>query len=174
MLDMLNKNVTDLLNAQVNHEFYSSYLYLGLSNYYKGEGLDGFANWFAIQAEEERDHAKMYIEYLYANGETVNLTAIAQPKQKFECFVCPLKEALRHERKVTGLIHSIYAAAHDSRDFRTMKFLDWFVKEQCEEEKAAEDLVRKYELFGSDKKALYLLDQELGARTYTPARYQDL
>ena len=74
---------------------------------------------------------------------------------------------LEHERYVTSLIHAIYDAAYEVRDFRTMQFLDWFVKEQGEEEKNAEDLIKKMELFGSDPKGLYLLDSELAARVYT-------
>ena len=79
----------------------------------------------------------------------------------------PLNEGLKHEQYVTDLIHTIYAAAKEVNDFRTMQFLDWFVKEQGEEEKNANDLITKMELFGSDPRSLYLLDQELAARVYT-------
>jgi ferritin len=81
----------------------------------------------------------------------------------------PLKAALEHERYVTALINNIYGAAYDVRDFRTMQFLDWFVKEQGEEEKTASDLITKMELFGNDPKSLYMLNSELGGRTYTAA-----
>ena len=78
----------------------------------------------------------------------------------------PLREGLKHEKYVTGLIHNIYDAAYSAKDFRTMQFLDWFVKEQGEEETNANDLIKKMELFGSDPKSLYMLDNELAARTY--------
>ena len=77
-----------------------------------------------------------------------------------------LKEGLEHERYVTSLVNDIYAEAYSTRDFRTMQFLDWFVKEQGEEEKNASDLITKMELFGSDAKGLYMLDNELKARVY--------
>ncbi len=164
---MLSKKVVELLNDQVNKEFYSAYLYLDMSNYYKNEGLDGFANWYKIQAQEERDHAVLFIEYLQQNGEAVVLEAIGKPDKEFSKFTDPLEAGAEHERFVTGLIHNIYAAAYDEKDFRTMQFLDWFVKEQAEEEENADDLIRKFELFGGDSKGLYMLDNELAARVYS-------
>lgn len=163
---MLSKKVVELLNDQVNKEFYSAYLYLDMSNYYKNEGLDGFANWYKIQAQEERDHAVLFIEYLQQNGEAVVLEAIGKPDKEFSKFTDPLEAGAEHERFVTGLIHNIYAAAYDEKDFRTMQFLDWFVKEQGEEETNAKDMITKMELFGADPKSLYMLNQELAARVY--------
>ncbi len=163
---MLDRKVTELLNTQVNQEFYSAYLYLDFANYYEEQGLSGFSNWYRVQAQEERDHAMLFIQYLQNNGEHVSLEAVAKPDQTFSDNTAPLKAGLAHERYVTGLIHTIYDAAYSARDFRTMQFLDWFVKEQGEEEKNAEDLIKKMELFGADSKGLYLFDQELAARTY--------
>lgn len=164
---MLDAKVTELLNTQVNKEFYSAYLYLDFANYYTEQGLDGFANWYNVQAQEERDHAMLMIKYLQNNGCKVTLEAIDKPGQIYEAFSDPLKAGYEHEQYVTGLIHTIYAAANDVKDFRTMQFLDWFVKEQGEEETNANDLITKMELFGSDPKGLYMLDSELGARVYT-------
>ncbi|MBQ6402205.1 MAG: ferritin [Firmicutes bacterium] len=163
---MLSAKVKDLLNAQVNAEFYSAYLYLDFSNYYKDEGLDGYANWYYIQAQEERDHAMLFIQYLQQNGEPVVLEAIDKPDMNYGGFIDPLKEGAKHERHVTDLINTIYAAAHEEKDFRTMQFLDWFVKEQAEEEDNADNNVQKFELFGGDAKGLYMLDNELKARVY--------
>ncbi len=163
---MLSKKVVELLNEQVNKEFYSAYLYLDMSNYYKNEGLDGFANWYKVQAQEERDHAVLFMDYLQQNGEAVVLEAIAKPDKEYKAFIDPLNESAKHERYVTGLIHNIYAAAYEEKDFRTMQFLDWFVKEQAEEEDTSDDMIKKYELFGSDSKGLYMLDNELASRTY--------
>ena len=164
---MLDNKVTELLNLQVNKELYSAYLYLDFSNYYKDQGLDGFGNWFYIQAQEERDHAVLFMQYLQNNGEKVVLEAIDKPDKVFESFADPLDAGLEHERYVTSLIHNIYDAAYALKDFRTMQFLDWFVKEQGEEEKNSEDLIRKFELFGHDSRSLYMLDSELAARVYS-------
>lgn len=165
---MLNEKVADLLNDQINKEFYSAYLYLDMSNYYTENGLDGFANWYKVQAQEERDHAMLFMEYMHNNGEKVTLGQINTPDVKFDDFSTPLKESLKHEQFVTASINNIYDAAYQIKDYRTMQFLDWFIKEQGEEEKNAEDLITKYKLFGSDPKGLYMLNSELGSRIYTP------
>ena len=164
---MLDKKVIELLNDQINKEFYSAYLYLDIANYFTEQDLDGFANWYTIQAQEERDHALLFLRYLQSNGIPVELKAIDKPSEAFNNALDPLLVGAKHERYVSALIHAIYEAAYDVRDFRTMQFLDWFVKEQGEEETNANDLISKMELFGSDPKSLYMLNQELAARVYT-------
>jgi ferritin len=163
----MNAKVHELLNSQINKEFYSAYLYLDFSNYFKARGLDGFANWYMIQAQEERDHAMLFYTYLQNEDQVVTLDAIAKPDKEFTCDMDVLKAGLEHELYVTSLINDIYAAAYEVRDFRTMQFLDWFVKEQGEEETNANDLISKMELYGSDPRSLYMLNQELAARVYT-------
>ena len=163
----MDATVKKLLNEQINKEFYSAYLYLDFANYYDEVGLDGFANWYKIQAQEERDHALLFYEYLRNNDETVTFEAVAKPEWERGDNMTPLKKALEHEKYVTALINAIYAAAYEVKDFRTMQVLDWFVKEQGEEEKNASDLITKMELFGSDARGLYMLNQELAARVYS-------
>ena len=164
----MDKKVYELINDQINKELYSGYLYLSFAAYYEAEGLKGFANWYMIQAQEERDHAMLFIQYLQQQGEAVVLEAIDKPDKKYKEFIDPLKMGAEHERVVTDLINKIYAAAYEEHDFRTMQFLDWFVKEQAEEEDNADDNVTKFELFGSDSKSLYELDAEMKARAYSP------
>ena len=164
---MLNAKVRELLNDQINKEFYSAYLYLDFSNYYERAGLDGFANWYRVQAQEERDHAMLFYDYLQNNDELVELEAIGKPDKVFSDHMGPLQAALEHEKYVTSLIDAIYAEAYMVKDFRTMEFLNWFVKEQGEEETNARDLITKMELFGDDPKSLYILNSELLARVYT-------
>lgn len=163
---MLKNEVTKLLNEQINKEFYSAYLYLDMSNYYFSKNLNGFGNWFKVQAQEERDHAMLFLTYLQNNGEDIKLDAIAAPDITFTDFKAPLVAALDHERYVTASIDAIYEEASKQKDFRTLQFLSWFITEQGEEEKNTEDLVQRYDLFGSDAKSLYLLDGELAARIY--------
>ena len=164
---MLNQKVSALINDQINKELYSAYLYLDFSVYYEAQGLDGFANWYMVQAQEERDHAMLFLKYLQQNGEKVTLDAVAKPDKELKTLMDPLKFGLEHEQYVTSLINDIYAAAYDVKDFRSMQFLDWFVKEQLEEEKNADDMIKKMELFGNDSKGLYSLDSEYAARIYT-------
>ena len=163
----MDARVHELLNNQVNKEFFSAYLYLEFSNYFKAAGLDGFANWYLIQAQEERDHAMLFYTYLQNEDMKVTLEAIDKPEKNLECHMDVLKAGLEHELYVTSLINDIYAEAYRVHDFRTMQFLDWFIKEQGEEETNARDLITKMELFGSDPRSLYLLNEELAARVYT-------
>lgn len=163
----MDKKVAELINEQINKEFYSAYLYLEFANYYAAAGLDGFENWYKIQAQEERDHAMLFYQYLQNNGEKVTFEAIDKPQCDFEDRMAPLKKGLEHEKYVTGLINVIYAAAAKDNDFRTMQLLDWFVKEQGEEEKNASDMVTKMELFGTDAKGLYMLNSEMASRVYS-------
>lgn len=163
----MDATVKRLLNEQINKEFYSAYLYLDFANYYDEVGLDGFANWYKIQAQEERDHALLFYEYLRNNDETVTFEAVAKPEWERGDNMTPLKKALEHEKYVTALINAIYTAAYEVKDFRTMQVLDWFVKEQGEEEKNASDMITKMELFGGDSKGLYMLNSELKGRVYS-------
>lgn len=165
----MDKKVAELINKQINAEFYSGYLYLSFADYYEERGLKGFANWYVIQAQEERDHALIMRNYLHANGEKVTLSAIDEPGNSFGNDLEPLEAALEHEKFVTSLINTIYAAADEVHDYRTMQWLDWFVSEQGEEEENAQDLVDRMKLFGGDAKSLYDLDQECAARVYTQA-----
>lgn len=166
---MLNNKIAKLINEQVNKELYSGYLYLDFANYYADAGLDGFAHWYEVQAQEERDHAMMMRRYLIDNGFRVTFSEIAKPDKTFADTTAPLKAGFEHEQYVTSLINNIYAEAFAIKDFKTMQFLDWFIKEQGEEEKNAEDLIKKMELFGHDAKGLYALNQELAARVYAPS-----
>lgn len=166
---MLIGKIAALLNDQVNKEFYSAYLYLDFANYYADEGLDGFAHWYEVQAQEERDHAMMIRRYLIDNGYRVNFDAVEKPDKVFQNSLDPLNAGFEHEQYVTSLLNNIYSVAFAEKDFKTMQFLDWFIKEQGEEEKNAEDMIKKMKLFGHDSKGLYALNQELAARTYTPS-----
>ena len=150
---MMNAHVTNLLNEQINKEFYSAYLYLDFANYFERTGLAGFANYFKVQAQEERDHAMMFYQYLQDNDQLVTLEGIARPESRLDDMMAPLRQALEHEEFVTASINTIYAAASEVNDYRTLRFLD---------------LIAKVEQFASDARGgLYLLDQELAARVYT-------
>ena len=163
----MTDKVHALLNDQINKEFFSAYIYLDFSNYFSSLGLDGFANWYKIQSQEERDHALLFYQYLQNENKSVSLEAISKPDKELSSPLAVLKAGLEHEEYVTSLINNIYGEALAAKDYRTVQFLDWFIKEQGEEETNANDLISKFELFGSDPKGLYLLNQELAARVYS-------
>ena len=162
----MNEQIAKLLNEQINKELYSAYLYLDIANFYDELDLDGYANYYMIQAQEERDHAHLFMKYMQINNLKVTLEAIGKPDKVFSTMLDPLEVAAEHERYVTALINNIYHEAHQAKDYRTMKFLDWFVNEQMEEEENADSMISRYKLFGQDPKGLYLLDQEYAARVY--------
>ena len=164
----MNNKIAELLNDQINKEFYSAYLYMDMANYYDELDLDGYANYYMIQAQEERDHALLFMKYMQINGLKVTLKAIDKPDKVFNSVLDPLEIAAEHERYVTALINNIYHEAQLDKDYRAMKFLDWFVDEQMEEEDSADSMISRFKLFGDDPKGLYLLDQEYAARVYAP------
>lgn len=171
----MKENIRNLLNEQINKELYSAYLYLDFSSYFKRKGLNGYANWYYVQAQEERDHAMMIYEYLHQSDESVVFEAIAKPSYKADDMHDILKEALKHEKYVSDSIHTIYAAAEKAEDYRTLRFLDFFVKEQVEEEANALDILNQYDLFGANPSSLYMLNAELAKRVYnSPAQAEQL
>lgn len=163
----MDKKVYDLINDQINKELYSAYLYLSFADYYEDAGLDGYANFYQIQAQEERDHAMIFRKYLLENDEKPVLKAVDAPDKTFTDYIGPLKAALEHEEYVTSLINGIFAAAISVDDYRTTQFLKWFIDEQMEEEDTARDMITKMELFGADSRSLFELNQELLNRTYS-------
>ena len=153
----INENVAKALEDQINKELYSAYLYLTFADYYEDRGLKGFANWYMVQVQEETDHAKALRRYLLDNDYKPTMEAIAKPDKAFANDLEPLE---------AGLAHHCYEVAQEAHDIRAMQMLDWFVKEQGEEEANARDMISNMKLFGSDPKGLYDLDREYATRTY--------
>ena len=164
----MKTSVVNLINQQINKEFFSAYLYLEFSNYLIIKGLTGFGHWYRIQAMEERDHAMLFFDYLHHNNTAVVLEKLDKPVAKLDGVTDVLKEGLKHEEYITASINDIYAEALKEKDFRTTQFLDWFVKEQGEEEANAQALIDKVQLLGDNKQAMYILNTELQARVYNP------
>jgi ferritin len=165
---LLSEKIEKLINEQIRNELFSGYLYLSMSAYLSSINLNGYANWFRIQAQEERDHAMIMYNYVLRAGGRVELLAIEQPKTDFSDLGEVLKDTLEHEKKVTAMIYNIMDVANAEKDYKTIQMLNWFVDEQVEEEENATENLEKYNMLGQDKKALYLLDKEMGARVYTP------
>ena len=169
---MIHEKISSLMNSQINKEMFSAYLYLDFANFYESKGLLGFANWYKVQAKEELDHAMLFYQYLQNNNAKIKLEAIGAPDIKLADFIDPIRESLRHEEYVTALINKIYNVAVEYKDYQSMEFLDWFIKEQGEEELNAHTLITKMEIFSSDTSALFMLDNELGQRKYSQADYK--
>ncbi|MBO5249539.1 MAG: ferritin [Muribaculaceae bacterium] len=164
---MLKKSVEDAINAQVNAELWSAYLYLSMSMNFAAQGRNGIANWFKVQFQEEQAHAEIFMNYLNSRGARVVLQPIDAVEIEWATPLDAFKATLAHEQKVTALINDIYALAESEKDYATREMLNWFISEQVEEEESAQELIDKFTLIGDNGTGLYMLDQELAARTYT-------
>ncbi|AQT69494.1 Ferritin [Anaerohalosphaera lusitana] len=165
---MVPEKIEKALNSQINAELYSGYMYLSMSAYFEGMDLDGFANWMRVQAQEEQSHAMKIYDFVNFRGGKVNLTAIDGPPTEWASPLAVLEATLEHEQKVTGLINKLVKLAREEDDYATENFLQWFVDEQVEEEDNAGKLVSQLKLVEGNPQALFMMDRELGQRTFTP------
>lgn len=164
---MLKKKIEDALNAQVNAELWSAYLYLSMSLYFEHDGKNGFANWFRIQFQEEQAHALAIMDYLNARDAKVVLQPIAEVPSTWESPKAAFEATLEHERTVTASINNLYAMAEEEKDFATRQKLNTFVAEQVEEEETVRQILDDLNLVGEDGTGLLQIDRELGARVFT-------
>ena len=167
---MLSKTIEDAINAQINAELWSAYLYLSMATNFDAKGLPGIANWFKIQFKEEQAHAEIFMNYINSRGGRVILKPIDAVETEWATPLDAFKATLAHEQKVTALINNIYALAESEHDYATRDRLNWFISEQVEEEESAQELIDKFALIGDNGMGLYMLNQELAARVFnTPS-----
>ena len=164
---MLSKRMEEALNAQVNAEFWSAYLYLSMSMHFESEGYKGIANWFAVQFKEEQDHATIFMNYINSMDGKVTLRPIDKVDTSWTSILHAYEETLRHEKVVTGLINDLFTIALEEKDYATQSMLKWFIDEQIEEEETARDYIDALKKIGDNGYGLYMFDKELAARTYT-------
>jgi len=161
---MLSQKVEKALNAQLNAEFYSAYLYLSMAAYFKSINLDGFANWMQAQYQEESDHGFKFYHYILQRGGRVALALIDAPPTEWASPMAVFEEVYGHEQKVTALINDLVELSIDERDHATTQFLQWFVAEQVEEEESADGILQQLKLIGDSKGGLFMVDRELAQR----------
>ncbi|MCE2983998.1 MAG: ferritin [Parachlamydia sp.] len=161
----MNDKIYQALNEQIKHEFYSAQLYLSIASYFENIPLEGFSKWFRKQAEEEREHGMKIYQYILDRNRHVQLRAIDQPPAEFESIEAIFAKSLEHERKVSHWINEIYEMASLEKDHATHIFLQWFITEQVEEEKNAQDNLDQIRLIGDDKAALFVLDQNFAQKS---------
>lgn len=164
---MLSKRMVEALNEQINAEMWSAYLYLSMSLNAAAKGHKGVANWFEIQFKEEQDHAQILINYTLSRGGEVKLAPIAEVETSWKNPLAMFKDTLEHEKKVTALITKLYEIAVEEKDYPTQNRLKWFIDEQVEEEENAQDIIDSLDKVGDDGLGLYMVDRELGSRTYS-------
>jgi len=155
---MLSKTMQDAINVQINKEFYSAYLYLSMSAYFESSNMPGSAKWMRTQFGEEQMHALKMYDYVLDQSGSVTLQAIDQPTLKWKSAAGVWENVLEHEKKVTALIHKLYALAVEEKDYATQTFLAWFVTEQIEEEKNATLMAERFKQAGTNVASLLLFD----------------
>jgi ferritin len=167
---MLSKKMQEALNAQINAEYYSSYLYLSMATYFEGSNLKGFGHWMRIQSLEEMIHVMKFFDYILDRRGNVELKAIAGPPTSWESPLDVFENVLQHEQHVTSLINNLADLAIAEKDHATHGLLEWFLNEQVEEESVADQIVSEMKLLKGSSDGLYMLDKELAARVLaTPA-----
>ena len=166
---MLNKKIEEALNAQINAEMWSAYLYLSMAAFCHANGNPGMGHWFEVQFQEEQDHAKILFNYVIQRNGKVDLKAIKEVPTTWESVLDVFESTLKHEQTVTALINNLFALTTQENDYATQSMLKWFVDEQVEEEENAQNIIDNLKMIKDNGYGIYMLDKELGARTYTEA-----
>ncbi|CDE44541.1 ferroxidase [Clostridium sp. CAG:768] len=163
---MINEKLEKAFNDQINKELYSEYLYLSMQAYFERLNLKGFVNWMSVQVQEEHAHALGMFDYLNQRGGNVQLEAIDKPETDWETPLAVFEQVLEHEEYVTSRINALMDVAEETKDRAAMSFLNWYLKEQVEEEDNVGNVLATLKLIGDDKKALLMLDKDLATRTF--------
>jgi ferritin len=165
---MMNETLQQALNDQLNFELYSAHVYLAMAAYCSAESLDGFANFFIVQAEEERFHAMKIYKYLNDRGARVTLSGMDNPNNDYGSVLEAFEHAYEHEQVVTKRIYRLSDLAMNDREHATIQFLKWFIDEQVEEEAMFDGIINKLKRIDKDSNAFFMLDNEFAQRTFTP------
>ena len=161
---MMTDKMEKTLNEQINEELYSAYLYLAMSAWFESQNLPGFASWMKVQAREENTHAMKFFEYVNERRGRVALKAIKEPGQEWKAPLAAFEAALEHEQYITGRINDLVNLAVMEKDHATAGLLQWFVKEQVEEEASADRIVQTLKMAANAPGALLMLDHQMGER----------
>ena len=165
---MISKKLQNAINKQINKELYSEYLYLSMAAYLESIGLEGFANFFKVQVQEERFHTMKFFDYVNERGGRVVLEAIDRPQIEFKSPVEIFEIAYKHEQYVTKLINELMEAAIKENDHAAKSFLNWYIDEQVEEEASMDKILNQLKMIGGKGQGMLMLDKELATRTFTP------
>ena len=165
---MVSQKLIKALNDQFNYELLSAHYYLAMASYCSDQDLDGMSTFFKAQAEEERFHAMKFYDYITEVDGRVLITDISTPQNNFKSATDVFKVALEHEQSVTKRVYGLMDIAQEEKEHATRNFLNWFVQEQVEEEATMKTIIKRLERLGNDNHGLFMLDQELGQRVFTP------
>lgn len=164
MTGKFSEKMYKALNEQIRNEYFSAYLYLSMSACCFEKNLPGIAQWFRVQYEEELSHGDKIYKYMVDRSARVKLLQIDEPPFEWNSALDMFKNALGHEKFVTGKINDLVTIANEDKDYATLSFLQWFVDEQVEEECADEEIIAELEMIGESKGSLLYIDKKLGKR----------
>ncbi len=165
---MLTKKMEEALNAQINAELFSAYLYLSMAAYFDSLNLTGFSNWMKVQEQEEKFHAQKIFDYISERGGRVVLEAIDKPAADWNSALHAFEESFKHEQYISKRINDLVELSRSENDHATYNFLQWYVEEQVEEESSVDNVVQKLKLVGDFGPGIFMVDQELAQRIFTP------
>ncbi|WP_066500399.1 ferritin [Abyssisolibacter fermentans] len=165
---MISEKLFNALNEQINYEFESAHIYLAMAAYCADQDLDGFANFFIVQAEEERFHAMKFYNFVNEMGGRVTLRALTGPINDFESLLDVFETALKHEKSVTKRIYNLMDIANEEKEYATGSVLRWFIDEQVEEEATMTGIIKKLQRLKDNSHGIFMLDSEMSQRTFTP------
>ena len=166
---MLKKKIEDALNAQINAEMWSAYLYLSMAAYCHAQGQPGMGKWFEVQFKEEQDHAKILFNYVISRNGKVDLRPIEAVPTEWNSILNVFESSLRHEQSITENINKLFALTSEENDYATQSMLQWFIDEQVEEEENVQTIIDNLKMIKDNGYGIYMIDKELGQRTYNPA-----
>ena len=166
---MLKKKIEEALNAQINAEMWSAYLYLSMAAYCHAEGQPGMGKWFEVQFKEEQDHAKILFNYVISRSGKVALHPIEAVPTEWESILNVFESSLRHEQTITESINKLFALTSEENDYATQSMLKWFIDEQVEEEETVKTIIDNLKMIKDNGYGIYMIDKELGSRAYTEA-----
>ncbi len=168
----MNESLLKAIQNQINKELFSSYLYLSMSSWASAEGWSGISHWLHMQAKEELEHAMILHNNLLERGERSVFKAVQQPKNDWISPVEVFEEVYEHEKEVTKSINELATIAMECADHAFYQFIQWFVKEQVEEEASASDLLTRAKRLQDNPAMMDALDIELGKRVYNAPTVQ--
>jgi len=165
---MISEKLLNGFNDQLKYEFEAANIYLAMAAYCKSEDLEGFANFFTVQAEEERFHAMKFFNFINEIGERIIMSGYDDPNNSYDSLEQVFTAALKHEQKVTGQINNLMSMAVEEKHYASVNFLNWFINEQVEEEAMFSGLIAKIKRVANSAEGIYMLDNELAQRTFVP------
>ena len=166
---MLKKKIEDALNAQINAEMWSAYLYFSMAAYCHAQGQPGMGKWFEVQFKEEQDHAKILFNYVISRNGKVDLRPIEAVPTEWNGILNVFESSLRHEQSITESINKLFALTSEENDYATQSMLQWFIDEQVEEEENVQTIIDNIKMIKDNGYGIYMIDKELGQRAYNPA-----